>query len=145
MVWPEDQQKYLGKYMAGYESIRKARYKKQLELIDENYPLSAPTYEDWESLSEDEKLVRDSIMATHAAMVDRVDQNIGRILERLEDIDKLDNTLILFLPEKIRDFPHNSTILSFTTLQNQLKVVFPIYYTPFPFIWQIIWQIPGNG
>jgi arylsulfatase len=45
MAWPEDQQKYLGKYLAGYESIRKARYEKQLELglVDENYPLSAPT------------------------------------------------------------------------------------------------------
>ena len=70
MAWPEDQQKYIGKYMVGYESIRKARYKKHIEhgLIDENYPLSAPTYEDWESLSEEEKLQRDSIMATNAAM-----------------------------------------------------------------------------
>ena len=68
-------------------------------LIDENYPLSAPTYEDWEALSMDEKLVRDSIMATHAAMIDCVDQNIGKLLQKLEKLDKLDNTLILFMSD----------------------------------------------
>ena len=101
MAWPEDQQKYIGNYMVGYESIRKARYEKQIELglIDENYPLSDPTYEDWESLSEEEKRQRDSIMATHAAMVDRVDQNIGRLLEKLEEIKELDNTLVLFMSD----------------------------------------------
>ena len=101
MAWPEDQQKYIGNYMVGYESIRKARYEKQIKLglIDENYPLSDPTYEDWESLSEEEKRQRDSIMATHAAMVDRVDQNIGRLLEKLEEIKELDNTLVLFMSD----------------------------------------------
>lgn len=101
MAWPEDQQKYLGKYMVGYEAIRKNRYERQkkMGLIDENYPLSDPTYEDWDALSQDEKLVRDSIMATHAAMVDRVDQNIGRILSKLEILGELENTLILFMSD----------------------------------------------
>ena len=101
MVWPEVQQKYLGKYMLGYEAIRKARFERQKEmgLINENYPLSPPTYEDWESLSQEEKLVRDSIMATHAAMVDRIDQNLGRMLAKLEELDELDNTVILFMSD----------------------------------------------
>ncbi|HEC44746.1 MAG TPA: arylsulfatase [Bacteroides sp.] len=101
MAWPEDQKKYLGKYMAGYEVIRKARYERQKDmgLIDENYPLSTPTYEDWESLTEEEKIIRDSVMATHAAMIDRVDQNIGRLIAKLEEQNKLDNTLILFMSD----------------------------------------------
>jgi arylsulfatase A-like enzyme len=101
MVWPEIQKKYLGKYMVGYETIRKARFEKQkkMGLIDENYPLSQPTYNDWNSHTLEEKLVRDSIMATHAAMIDRVDENIGRILKKLEELDKLDNTLILFMSD----------------------------------------------
>lgn len=101
MAWPEDQQKYFGKYMGGYEAIREKRFNRQkkMGLIDKNYPLSAPTYEDWEVLSGDDKLMRDSIMSTHAAMVDRVDQNIGRILDKLEELDKLDNTLILFMSD----------------------------------------------
>lgn len=101
MVWPEIQKKYLGKYMVGYESIRKARFERQkkMGLIDENFPLSKPTYNNWNSFSQEEKLVRDSIMATHAAMVDRVDENIGRILKKLEELNKLDNTLILFMSD----------------------------------------------
>jgi len=101
MVWPEIQKKYLGKYLVGYQSIRKNRFEKQkkMELIDENYSLSEPTYDDWESHSQEEKLVRDSIMATHAAMVDCIDQNIGRILKKLEALNKLDNTLVLFMSD----------------------------------------------
>ncbi len=101
MAWPEDQQKYLGKYMVGYKKIRETRFNKQKELglIDENYPLSMPTYEDWESLSLEDKLIRDSIMSTHAAMVDRVDQNIGRLIKKLEELKELDNTLILFMSD----------------------------------------------
>lgn len=101
MAWPIDQQKYFGKYMAGYKAIRENRFtlQKEMGLIDESYPLSTPTYEDWESLSHTEKLFRDSIMSTHAAMVDRVDQNIGKILSKLEAVNKLDNTLILFMSD----------------------------------------------
>lgn len=101
MAWPEDQQKYLGKYMDGYESIREERFAKQKDmgLIDEHYPLSVPTYENWDLLSHEEKVIRDSIMSTHAAMIDRVDQNIGRILSKLENLNKLDNTLILFMSD----------------------------------------------
>ena len=101
MAWPKDQQKYFGKYMVGYETIRKNRFERQKEmgLINENFPLSDPTYEDWDALSYEDKLVRDSIMATHAAMVDRVDQNIGRILATLEAQNKLDNTIVLFMSD----------------------------------------------
>ncbi|MGB0356281.1 MAG: sulfatase-like hydrolase/transferase, partial [Opitutales bacterium] len=36
-------------------------------------------------------------MEIHAAMVDRMDQNIGRLIRRLKETDKFENTLILFL------------------------------------------------
>lgn len=100
-AWPEDQQKYLGKFMDGYEAERQRRYKKQQEmgLIDETFPLSAPTHQDWEELSEDQKLTEDSIMATHAAMIDRMDQNIGRVIKKIEDMGELDNTIILFMSD----------------------------------------------
>ena len=38
-------------------------------------------------------------MATHAAMVDRVDQNIGKLLVKLEEIQELDNTLVFFMSD----------------------------------------------
>jgi arylsulfatase A-like enzyme len=101
MAWPEDIQKYIGKYKHGYEQIRKKRYEKQLEigLIDESFPLSEPTYEDWDALSEEEQLVRDSIMAVYAAMIDRVDQNIGRLIAKIDEQGELDNTLIMFMSD----------------------------------------------
>ncbi|HKI89012.1 MAG TPA: arylsulfatase, partial [Draconibacterium sp.] len=101
MVWPEVQQKYIGKYLVGYETIRKRRFERQkkMGLIDKNFSLSPPTYENWDSLSEEDRIVRDSIMATHVAMVDRVDQNIGRILAKLKELNKFDNTLIIFMSD----------------------------------------------
>jgi len=101
MAWPEDIQKYIGKYAAGYAAIRKQRYQKQLNLqiIDESYPLSEPTYEDWDALSVNEQLVRDSIMAVYAAMIDRLDQNIGRLLDKIDALGERDNTLIMFVSD----------------------------------------------
>ena len=101
MAWPEDIKKYYGKYIAGYEAIRQKRYERQKEmgLINMNFPLSPPTYENWNSLSNNEKLVRDSIMSTYAAMIDRVDQNIGRIFTKLKELGKMDNTVILFMSD----------------------------------------------
>ncbi|MDO8545465.1 MAG: arylsulfatase [Opitutaceae bacterium] len=101
MAWPSDIKKYLGKYLVGYEAIRKRRYERQLELglWDKTFSLSAPTYEKWDALSAEEKTARDAIMATYAAMIDRVDQNIGRLLRKLEELHELDNTLIFFMSD----------------------------------------------
>lgn len=97
-AWPKDIEKYRGKYLAGYEKIRKDRYKRQLEmdLIDESFSLSDPAYEEWDTYSEDKKKTEDLEMATYAAMIDSMDQNIGRILKKLKSLGKLENTLILF-------------------------------------------------
>ncbi len=98
VAWPEDIAKYRGKFMKGYESYRKARYKRQLEmgLIDGTFPLSEPYYEDWDALPEEEKVKEDARMAVYCAMIDRVDQNIGKLLDKLEERGQLDNTLIMF-------------------------------------------------
>lgn len=100
-AWPEDQKKYLGKFMQGYEAERKKRYEKQKQmgLIDESFPLSDPMHAPWDKLTENQKLVEDSIMATHAAMIDRMDQNIGRVIEKLKAMGKLKNTIIMFMSD----------------------------------------------
>lgn len=101
MAWPEDIAKYEGKYNAGYETIRNARYKKQLEmgLIDETYQLSDATYQNWNEL--DDSIRTDEIrkMEVYAAMIDRLDQNIGKVLAKLKEIGKNENTLILFVSD----------------------------------------------
>ena len=77
MAWPADIAKYEGVYDVGYEAIRKARYEKQkrIGLIDERFPLSSPTHQDWNALSDKEKADQSRRMQVYAAMVDRMDQN----------------------------------------------------------------------
>lgn len=97
-IWPEDMEKYLGRYMEGYEAIRKARFQRQKEngLLGDRYELSQPTYRDWDTLSEEEKLVADSTMAVYAAMIDKLDREIGRVIDKIRDIGEEENTLIFF-------------------------------------------------
>ncbi len=101
MAWPEDIARYRGKYLAGYKAIRDARYQKMLTLgmVDPAMKLSAQTAKDWDSLTEQEKDQEDLRMAIYAAMIDRIDQNIGKLIEKLKQTGKLDNTLILFVSD----------------------------------------------
>jgi len=101
MAWPEDIKKYEGRYDEGYEPIRNARYAKQREigLIDENYRLSEATYPSWDTLSQEMKKEEIRKMEVYAAMIDRLDQNIGRILNSLEETGRRENTLIIFVSD----------------------------------------------
>ena len=98
MAWPQDIARYRGKYKAGSEQIRKARFErqKQMGLLGKNPVLSAPAYQDWEKLSEEQKDREDLKMAVYAAMIDRIDQNIGRLLAKLKELGKDKNTMIIF-------------------------------------------------
>lgn len=98
---PEDIAKYRGKYKAGWDAVRDKRYKRLLELglIDESWPLS-PRQDGipaWDKLSEEQKDKQDLRMATYAAMIDCVDQNVGKIIAKLKKLGVYENTLILFL------------------------------------------------
>lgn len=94
----EDIEKYEGVYEAGYEAIARERYERQRQmgLLDERYPRSEPTYRSWEDLDDSTRSDQVRRMQVYAAMIDRMDQNIGRLLEYLEDQGELENTLIMF-------------------------------------------------
>ena len=100
---PEDIAKYKGVYDVGYEAIRKARYQRQindLKLFDPTTtPLSPSQHSDWNSLSASQKSIQAAKMATHAAMIDRVDQGIGKIMDTLQANGILNNTMILFFSD----------------------------------------------
>ncbi|MFI3248784.1 MAG: arylsulfatase [Rikenellaceae bacterium] len=100
-AWPEDIAKYEGVYNVGYEKIREARYEKQLELgiIDEKWVLSDPTHIPWADVDEEERVLEARRMAVYAAMVDRLDQNVGRLISYIDSLGKLDNTLIIFVSD----------------------------------------------
>ncbi|MEM1293843.1 MAG: sulfatase-like hydrolase/transferase [Verrucomicrobiota bacterium] len=106
--WPlqafeDDIAKYRGKYKMGWDELRKARHQKQIDLglIDPEWDLSprTPGIPDWDSLNAKKQDDMDLKMAVYAAMVDRVDQNIGKLVRYLKEAGTFDNTLILFLSD----------------------------------------------
>lgn len=103
MAPPEDVARFKGKYMAGWEKLRAARFarQKQLGIIPADAKLTAPlpvTY-DWDKLSAADKERFDTIMAVYAATISRMDKAIGDLVAQLKANGQYDNTLILFLSD----------------------------------------------
>jgi arylsulfatase A-like enzyme len=100
---PVDIAKYKGKYMKGWDKLRLARFErqKQMGIISKDAKLSSrdKNVPEWDSLTPEEKERFDTKMAVYAAMVDRMDQNIGRIREKLKALDEEENTVIMFLSD----------------------------------------------
>ena len=104
--WPlhapqETVEKYLGQFDDGWQATREERYDRMVEmgLIDpETAPLS-DRIGDTSWGEADNREFRARRMAVHAAMIDRMDQGIGRIVDKLESMGELEDTLILFLSD----------------------------------------------
>ncbi|MET0300798.1 MAG: arylsulfatase, partial [Flavitalea sp.] len=99
---PEDIAKYKDTYKVGWDVIRNARYKRMIEkgLINpKTSPLSPRLNNELSWEDNPDKDWDAAAMAVHAAMVDRMDQGIGRIIKALEEINQLNNTLIVFLSD----------------------------------------------
>lgn len=67
----------------------------------------------WESLDFEAKQVSSRNMAVYAAMVDRVDHNIGRLVDRLRDLGQYDNTLIVVFSD---NGPSKTTIMDYLSM-----------------------------
>jgi len=115
---PEDIARYDRTYHAGWDEIRKQRYRRQIEmgLIDPKTVKLSKRFTGvpdktrwrgygggevpaWSDLPDDRKQDLARRMAVYAAMVDRVDQGIGRLLETLEKTGQLEDTVIVFLAD----------------------------------------------
>jgi arylsulfatase len=101
--WPmhaleKDIAKYKGKYDEGYSPTHAARARRVVELglIDESFD-EAPLVGKWDEVEHKEWESR--CMEVYAAMVDNMDQGIGRIVGTLKKHDQFDNTLILFMQD----------------------------------------------
>lgn len=98
-----DYQKYLGRYDAGWDAIRAARVARQKELGlfgQDVEPCPRPDHiPAWDALSPEMRRWESRRMAAYAAMIDRVDQEVGRLLADLKGRGELDNTLILFFSD----------------------------------------------
>jgi len=95
----EDVEKYLGFYDGGWERIREERFVKQKELgifdAGSELPPLPRHMTAWDSLPEARQEFESFRMGVYAAMVDRLDQNIGRLVEFLEAKGVLENTLLM--------------------------------------------------
>ncbi|MCA9080384.1 MAG: arylsulfatase, partial [Planctomycetaceae bacterium] len=120
---PEDIAKYSQRYQVGWDQIRSERYARQREIgLLPGVELSAderdlgPPYDfpdaftklgpgevkhplPWNELNAEQQQFQATKMSLHAAMIDRMDQEIGRVLTLLRERDAIENTLILFLSD----------------------------------------------
>jgi arylsulfatase A-like enzyme len=98
---PEDIAKYRGRFAAGWDAMRVERLARMKKLGIVSCELSPRTagVPAWDSLSAAEREAWQQHMEIHAAMIDRVDQEIGRVLAQLREMKVLDNTVIFFLSD----------------------------------------------
>jgi arylsulfatase len=104
--WPmqapaADIERCRAKVAAGWDALRTNRYQRMIELglIDSHWPLSprdsrVPAWAD--APNHEWQIYR---MATYAAMVERMDQGIGRILAKLKEMKAEQNTLVAFFSD----------------------------------------------
>ena len=120
---PEDIAKYKERYQVGWDKIRQQRWEriKKLGLVkdaslskverDIGPPYHFPDHLKilgsgevnrpvaWHELTDEQKQFQANKMAIHAAMVDRMDQGIGRVLAQLKRMNAFENTIIMFLSD----------------------------------------------
>lgn len=106
--WPlhahqKDIDKYRGKFMKGWDVLRKERYERMVKLgiLPSDWPLSDrdPDVEPWDSLSDEQKDKMDLLMSIYAGQIDCMDQGVGKVLDQLNKMGEEDNTLIFFLSD----------------------------------------------
>jgi len=121
----EDIKLYEGKYAHGWDKNREARTSKleksgfpKYNLSSPEPKLSAPSdakslqlikdifgdkeitkYTTWDSLTDEQKNFQAKKMEVHAAMITRMDIEIGRVIKQLEKMGSLDDTIIMFLSD----------------------------------------------
>lgn len=97
---PEDIAKYKGRYDTGWDSLRAERYMRmqKMGLISKEWPLSE-SYPAQKWSDQEDKEFHAQCMEVYAAMIDRMDQGIGRVISALEKKGILKNTLIIFLQD----------------------------------------------
>jgi arylsulfatase len=102
-AFPEDIKKYQGRYSGGWDKLREQRFRRQKELgiiaPDLEMAPRSPEVQPWQEADTGVREEFELEMAIYAAMIDRMDRNIGRIVAEISGMDELNNTLIIFLSD----------------------------------------------
>lgn len=100
---PEDMERTRGRYDEGWDVLRQRRFERWKELgfaaPDAPEPALVSTYRPWDSLTVEEKALESRKMEAYAAMVERMDAEIGRLVDVLRETGQLDNTVIMFMAD----------------------------------------------
>ncbi|MFC2949159.1 arylsulfatase [Virgibacillus sediminis] len=99
---------YEGKYDEGWDVIREHRFEKQKEIgiIPEDAELAPrdPNVPAWDSLNDDQKKLYARFMETYAGFLTHTDEQIGKLMDSLEEMGELDNTLIVLISDNGASF-----------------------------------------
>ncbi|MEP7207020.1 MAG: arylsulfatase [Casimicrobiaceae bacterium] len=97
---PGDLAKYRGRYDAGWTAAREVRLRKQKAMglvpADTRLPASDPRVPPWDDTDPADRELFARHMEAYAAMLDCVDQNLGRLVTFLDSLGELDNTIVVF-------------------------------------------------
>jgi len=95
---PEDIARYRERYRRSWKEVRATRWAR-LQKIGIVGPGEVNRPLPWKDLTPEQREFQSTKMAIHAAMIDRMDRAIGRVLDQLRTMKAFDNTLILFLSD----------------------------------------------
>jgi arylsulfatase A-like enzyme len=129
--------KYKGAYNAGYKSIRELRLQrmKALGLIPEELTQNGGSglFKSWDELTEAEQKDTARKMEIYAAMIENIDWNLGRLFSKMKDLNKYDDTIIIFMsdnganPKEPYFYPPNTKELIETEYDNRFENYGKIY------------------
>jgi arylsulfatase len=95
--------KYKGKFDMGWDKYRQVVFQRQKELgiFSENAELSPrdPDVPEWDTLTAEEKQLYARFMEVYAGFLEHCDYQFGRVMKALENINELENTLIMMIPD----------------------------------------------
>jgi arylsulfatase A-like enzyme len=100
---PEWRDKYKGQFDIGYDSLRTLRFnsqkKKGIIASEAQLPSRWDHIKPWKELTAEQKRIEARKMELYAAMVENLDQHIGKVLQFLKDRKQLENTMVVFMSD----------------------------------------------
>ena len=94
--------KFKGKFSMGWNALRDQIFanQKKLGVIPQDAQLTPWPHDllkNWDELNADEKKLFERQMEVYAAYLAYVDDEVGRVVKTIDDMGKLDNTLIIYI------------------------------------------------
>ncbi len=106
-------EKYAHRFDAGWDVMRRDRYHRMIAkgIVNERFRLSKPEAEvrRWNELPRSVQRLESRRFQAYAGMVDRMDENIGRVLDHLDRRGLTDNTIVIFFSDNGGDYGHGDS------------------------------------